>query len=33
LAALKMTIPGDLALVSRAEVESLLDDEGGSLNR
>ena len=33
LAALKMTIPGDLALVSRAEVEALIDDESGSLNR
>ena len=33
LAALKMTVPGDLALVSRDEVEALLDDESSSLNR
>jgi 2-dehydro-3-deoxygluconokinase len=33
VAALKLTIPGDMALVTHAEVEALLNDPPGALNR
>jgi 2-dehydro-3-deoxygluconokinase len=33
VAALKMTIPGDIALVSRAEVEALLAAESSDIQR